>query len=149
MSKLLHCAALVAGSVLVTAAAADDRGGKAFKLEGGYTIVAGEENGKEVPADYFKGSVVRFVGNTITGSGKDKKEFFGATYTLDTSRTPHVIRMKSSAPKVADATGLVKKEGDAVVLIYALPGSPAPTEFKTKQGQLMFTLRPLRKDGKK
>jgi uncharacterized protein (TIGR03067 family) len=111
------------------------------KLEGSYTVVSGEENGKAVPAEKVKGSTVRFTGDTITGTDKDRKEFFAAKYTLDTAQTPWVIRMKSTAPKEADAVGLIKKEGDTVTLIYSLPGAPAPTEFKTKDRQNMFVLR--------
>jgi hypothetical protein len=39
------------------------------------------------------------------------------------------------------ATGLVKKEGDTITLIYALPGGAAPTEFKTKAKQQMFVMK--------
>jgi uncharacterized protein (TIGR03067 family) len=149
MSRLLQCAALLAAAAVVTSAVADDKAGKGTKLDGGYTIVSGEENGKALPADHIKGSVVMFAGNRITGTDKDKKEFFAATYTLDATKTPHVIRMKSTSPKEAEATGLVKKDGDTVTLIYSLPGTPAPTEFKTKQGQLMFVLRQFGTDQKK
>lgn len=142
MPKLALSAALFAAA-LVSTAAADDKGGKALKLDGGYTIVSGEENGKAVPADQIKGSVVMFAGDRITGTDRDKKEFFAARYTLDASKTPAVIRMKSTAPKEAEATGLVKKDADTVTIIYALPGAPAPTEFKTQKGQLMFVLRPF------
>ena len=149
MSRLLQCAALLAAAAVVTSAVADDKAGKGgpTAIDGGYTIVSGERDGKALPEDHYRGSVVKIAGGKITGTDRDKKEFFAADFTLDTTKTPHVIRMRSTAPKAADATGLVKKDGDAVTLIYALPGGPAPTEFKTKEGQLMFVLRPAGKKG--
>jgi uncharacterized protein (TIGR03067 family) len=146
MSKLI-LSALLAGSVALAATAvADDKGGS--KLDGGYTIVSGEGNGKAVPAEKIQGGTVRFAGNRITGTDKDKKDFFAASYTLDQTKTPWVIKMTSTAPKTAETTGLVKKEGDTITLIYALPGGPTPTEFKTKEGQNMFMLKNLNPGGK-
>jgi uncharacterized protein (TIGR03067 family) len=146
MRKLVGVSALLAAAVCLPApAGAQEKktGGKAAeaKLEGTYTVVSGEENGRAVPADRVKGSAVVFTGDTITGTDKDKKEFFAAKYTLDTGKTPWAIRMRSTAPKEADAVGLIKKEGDTLTLIYAKPGAAAPTEFKTKDGQNMFVLR--------
>ena len=148
MRKLVGMSALLAVVVWVSAPAGAEDGKKAAggnkadaKLEGSYTVVSGEENGKAVPADRVKGSAVVFTADTITGTDKDKKEFFAAKYTLDTGKSPWTIRMHSTAPKEADAVGLIKKEGDTVTLIYALPGAPAPTEFKTKDRQNMFVLR--------
>ncbi len=39
------------------------------------------------------------------------------------------------------AKGLIEKDGDTVKLIYALPGGEMPTEFKTKEKQLMFVMK--------
>jgi uncharacterized protein (TIGR03067 family) len=120
----------------------------ASSLEGGYTIVSGEHGGKMIPEAEIKGSVVRFTGNQILGTDKDKKEFFSATYTLDTSKTPWVINMTSKQPKEEKTTGLIKKEGDTVTIIYALPGGEAPKEFKTKEKQNLFVLKSAGKGGK-
>ena len=120
----------------------------AASLEGGYTIVSGEKAGKAIPEADIKGSIVRFTGDKILGTDKDKKEFFSATYTLDTSKAPWVINMTSKEPKEAKATGLVKKEGDTLTLIYALPGGEAPKEFKTKEGQQLFVLKSTSKGDK-
>jgi uncharacterized protein (TIGR03067 family) len=145
-------AAPLLGALLVLSAGlrADDKADKAdVKLDGTYTVVAGENDGKAVPPEKIKGSVVLISGNKITGTDKDRKEFFAATYTLDTSKTPWVIKMKSTAPKEAEATGLLKKEGDTVTIVYSLPGAKAPTEFKTAEGQNMFVLKNTAKGGKK
>ena len=83
-----------------------------------------------------------FTADKIVGTDKDKKEFFAASYTLDTTKKPWVIKMKSLAPKEgAESVGLVKVEGDSVTLVYSLPGVAAPTEFKTKDKQHLFVLK--------
>ena len=115
-------------------------------LEGGYTIVSGEKDGHAIPKAEIEGALVRFTGDKIVGTDKDKKEFFAASFTLDTDKTPWVITMKSIAPKEATATGLVKRDGDSVTVIYALPGGEAPKEFKTKEKQQLFVLKNLNKD---
>ncbi len=120
----------------------------AKSLEGGYTLVSGEKDGKAIPEERIKGGTVRFTGDKITGTDKDKKEFFAATYTLDTAKKPWVIQMKSTSPKEAEATGLIKKEGDTITIIYALPGGEAPKEFKTGPKQHLFVLKNLNKSEK-
>jgi uncharacterized protein (TIGR03067 family) len=120
----------------------------AAALEGGYTIVSGERDGKPIPDAEIKGALVRFTGGKVVGTDKDRKEFFAASYTVDTTKKPWKIDMKTvpakggAGPKEPrTATGLVKKEGDTLTLIYALPGGDAPTEFKTKAKQQMFVLK--------
>ncbi len=113
----------------------------AASLEGGYVIVSGEKDGKPIPEAEIAGSIVKFTGDSILGTDKDKKEFFSATYSLDTSKTPWVITMKGKEPKEMTATGLIKKEGDTVTLIYALPGGEAPKEFMTREKQHLFVLK--------
>jgi hypothetical protein len=39
------------------------------------------------------------------------------------------------------ARGLIQKEGNTVRLVYALPEGEIPTEFKTKEKQLMFVMK--------
>jgi uncharacterized protein (TIGR03067 family) len=145
ITKFLGAAVLVLYALAVTA---QDRPGEkddAAKLEGTYTIISGEEGGEKIPEERIKGSIVRFTKDRITGTDPDKKEFFAATYTLDTNRTPWRIKMRSTTPKEAETTGLIKKEDEKVTIIYALPGGPEPTEFKTREGQQMFELKPLEK----
>jgi uncharacterized protein (TIGR03067 family) len=148
ITRFLGAASL--GLFTLAVAAQDRPGGKgdAAKLEGTYTVVSGEEDGKAVPEEKIKGSLVKFTRDRITGTDKDKKEFFAATYTIDTSKTPWRIKMKSTTPKEAEAVGLIEKTGETVRLIYALPGAPEPTEFKTKKGQHLFELKPVGKSGR-
>jgi uncharacterized protein (TIGR03067 family) len=120
-------------------------------LKGGYIIVSGERDGKAIREAEIKGAVVRFDDGKVTGTDKERQQFFTATYTLDVTRRPWKIDMKTDmVTKVSPtgetvkepmtATGLIKKEGDTLTIIYALPGGEAPTEFKTKTKQQMFVL---------
>jgi uncharacterized protein (TIGR03067 family) len=86
---------------------------------------------------------VHIAKDTITVRDKDKKETFHATYKVSTTARPWGIAMESvdGPDKGQIAKGLVHKEGDTLKLIYALPGGDAPTDFKTRDKQMMFTLK--------
>jgi len=141
----LLMAVLVALPALAQDRKADaKRGGKfdTAKLKGTYTIVKGERHGKALPESDFKGSVVTFTEDKIYGTDRDKKEFFGATYKLDASRTPVVIHMTSTSPKKGEkADGVIEQDGDTVRICYALPGGMAPTSFKAEEKQQYFVLK--------
>lgn len=112
------------------------------KLDGTYTIVAGEKNGKEVPADSLKGSIIVFDGDKVLGTDKDKKEFFGSTFVIDKTTTPFTITMMSTAPvKGEKAVGIIEMKDDTVRICYALLGGDAPKEFKTQDKQHCFTMK--------
>jgi uncharacterized protein (TIGR03067 family) len=138
---------LVGGMSAVSVASADDKKvtdkAASHPLEGGYTIVSGEEDGKPTPPEHIKGSIVMFTADKIVGTDHDKKEIFTASYTLDTTKDPWTIKMKTTLPKEMESVGLVKKDKDTIKLIYSLPGAPAPTEFKTKEHQHLFVLKML------
>lgn len=138
------CAALLCGATLLTSGLSADEKKAAAKLEGKYMIVSGEEDGKPVPDNRVEGAIVRFTPKEIVSTNKDKTEVFAATYTLDTTKKPWAIKMKSTKPKEGDATGLIKQEGDTLTLVYSLPDVPAPTGFKTKEkGQHLFVMKKL------
>jgi uncharacterized protein (TIGR03067 family) len=135
------------------------------ELLGGYTVVSGEKFGETIPADRIEGTTVRIAEDGIVVLDKEKKEVYAQTYTIDTSKKPWAITMKTKiAPYIKDATakdeddsakekdrkepvaqGLIEKDGDTVRLIYALPGGETPTEFKTKAKQLMFEMKNMKK----
>lgn len=140
MSKVLFTAALAGFALAGVAATADDKA--APPLAGGYTLVSGESDGKAIPAEKIAGATVRFTADKIVATDKDKKDIYVATYTIDATKTPHVIRMKSEVPKSGmEVSGLIKKEGDTVTLIYTVRGGAAPAEFKTRDGQNLFVLK--------
>ena len=132
---------------------ADDKANTAeTSIEGAFNIVSGERDGKAIPEAEIKGSMFRIADRKVIGTDKDRKEFFAATYVVNTAKKPWKIDMKSDAPTKATpegnapkentpVPGLVKKEGGTLTLIYALPGGDAPTEFKTKERQQMFVLK--------
>ncbi len=129
-------------------------------LEGGYSIVSGERDGKPIPEDEIKGFVVRFTRHDIVGTDKDCKDLYMTDYTVDTSKTPWRIEMTSIRHEMpfplgvvavkgnpTKTTGLVKKEANAITLVYALPGGEAPTEFKTKAKQQMLVMKSFAIEG--
>ncbi len=136
-------AALLLASGSLTPAVADDK--DKDDLEGGYTIVAGEKAGMKIDADEIKGSMVRIAENGIIVTDKSKKDVYATAYKLgaSTGEGCYKITMTSKlAPSEGVvARGMIEKKGDTVRLIYALPGGDEPTEFKTKEKQLMFVMK--------
>jgi len=122
-------------------------------LEGGYRIISSEKDGKSVPKAEIKGFIVSITRDSIVGTDKDLKELYVSDYTIDSTKTPWKIDMKSlpgekpfppsglAAKEGSTVSGIVKKEGRVITLVYALPGGDAPTEFKTKMNQQMFVMR--------
>lgn len=151
LSKL--CGLAVLFGLTLSAVSADDpkqrpggdKSGKdaALMLEGGYTIVSGEEDGKAIPPERIKGAIVRFTTDEVVGTDKDKKQIFVTKFTLDSSTKPYRILMKSTVPAEHETTGLIEKQGETIRLIYALPGGQPPTDFKTKEKQQMFVLKSI------
>jgi uncharacterized protein (TIGR03067 family) len=149
MNALVRTLAVAAAAAFVAPSAADDKDAKGAdprKLEGVYSIESGQKNGQPIPAEQVKGSVVSFAANKVVGTDKDRKEFFAATYTLDTDKSPWVIRMTSTDPKPGTSTtGVIKLEGDTVTICYALPGGPIPSDFQARDKQQCFVLKRIEK----
>ena len=124
-------------------------GGRAGKLVGTYAIVSGEKDGMETPDQRVKGTTVRITEDAIVVTDKDSKQTYAATYKLDTGKKPWTITMTSAASPEKGQTvrGLVERKGDTIRLIYALPGGTVPTSFKTKEKQMMFILKEMKKSG--
>ena len=119
------------------------------KLEGTYRIVKGEEYGGKPPKENVKDTTVKITKDRITTYDAGENEVYVSTYKLDASATPCKIMMTAVKPKEGDkANGLIKMDGDMLMLIYALPGADAPTEFKTGDKQLMFTMKKIKDAGK-
>jgi uncharacterized protein (TIGR03067 family) len=115
-------------------------------LVGRYTITSGEKEGTKEPEERIKGTTVTFTKETVIVADKDKKEIYSATYKLDTKTTPPQITMTSKVEGSAGeiARGLIQQDKDddnVVRLVYALPTGEIPTEFKTKEKQLMFVMK--------
>jgi uncharacterized protein (TIGR03067 family) len=115
----------------------------AKQLVGLYAITNGEKYGTTVPEDEIRDSIVRFTEDRVVVVDRDKKEIYGATYKLHANHKPAKISLvsKLASQEDAKAEGLIELKGDMVKLIYALPGGEVPTDFKTKDKQLMFVLK--------
>ena len=111
-------------------------------LTGGYTLVSGERDGRPIPHDHVSDTVVRFTGDAVKVTHKERGDSYSATFKLDETTTPWGVTMTSTTAGYEGevALGLVEKQGDTVKLIYALPGKPAPTDFSTKAGELLFVM---------
>jgi uncharacterized protein (TIGR03067 family) len=114
---------------------------RVLSIEGGYTIASAERDGRPIPASTLKDAIVRVTGGRIVGTDRDRTEFLYGTYTLNMNKTPWEVELKVMGAKDDTTRGLVKRDGNTLTLIYALPGAEAPKEFKTKEGQVMFSLR--------
>ncbi len=127
---------------------------KANEFEGAYTITAGEDNGKAVSDDMVKGTSVRITGDSIIVAGKDNKEIYVTKYVLDAKKSPAAITMtETGGPrgrKGQKAQGIIKRDGETVMLCYGYEGGIVPTDFKTTAGekQLCFTMKRKDKDAK-
>jgi uncharacterized protein (TIGR03067 family) len=141
---MMRTLSLAAVALAAAAVVADDTKPTdvAAKLEGTYTIVSGEKNGMPIPDGEIAGAVVRFSKDRVTGTDKDTKEFFAASYTLDTATKPIRIKMKTETPKAGtETTGIIELTDTGLRICYALPDGTEPTEFKTKNKQQMFVLK--------
>lgn len=114
-------------------------------LVGRYVIVSGEKEGAKEPEDRIKGTTVTFSKDSVVVVDKDKKEMYSASYKLNATANPCDIVMTSKVEGYAGevARGLIQKEGNTVRLIYALPAGEIPSEFKTKEKQLMFIMKKI------
>lgn len=145
MKSVFTLAAVAALAMFAGSASAEEKKSGKLQLKGTYEIVAGERDGKELPAEHFKGAVVIFTETEVAGTDSKKKELFTADYELDESSKPYKLKMTSKEKgKVSTTTGLLEVKEGIVKLTYALPGGDPPTDFATKQGQMFFTLKKVK-----
>lgn len=147
MRAVIGSVALVVAVVGNTFAWADDEAKSdcdAKKIAGRYQIVSGEKFGVKVPEKDYDGSVVVFTTDAIVMTDKHQKQSYAATFKLEPGEKHCRITMTSTLAgnQGQRARGLVEKQGDTLRLIYALPGGDEPTEFRTKDKQLLFVLKP-------
>jgi uncharacterized protein (TIGR03067 family) len=144
MYARLSCALVLA--LALTAAALPGGRGKddAKKLEGTWTLIRGEDQGKEVPKDKLRGQLVVISKKTIIANDKDNKKVFVMSYKLDPSQKPAAIDMTivEGSQKGQTAKGIYAFEKDLLKLAYAFAGD-RPTTFVTKEGDkhLSFVLK--------
>ncbi len=149
MTRLALALGTMAVALLATRAQSGDAKGKAMTpkdLVGVYRITAGEHAGKDVPQKDLQADRVTFTEDAVTVVDKAAKKVYAASYKLEAGAGGTRIHMIAIEPKKGEAAeGLIKRDGDTVTLVYALPGGKAPTEFKTHEKQMLFTLKKLQK----
>jgi uncharacterized protein (TIGR03067 family) len=134
----LAVVALLAAVGLAAVAVADDAANKKDKekLQGTWTAVSGEKEGKEDPE--AKGHVLIFDGDKFSVK-KDDKVMIKGTFKIDASKSPKTMDMAiSEGPEDAKdktAQAIYALDGDELTWCVAHPGSgDRPEKLATKEG---------------
>jgi uncharacterized protein (TIGR03067 family) len=140
VSKLTSLALVCSLGLAPMAVTADDK--DELKLDGRYTVVAGEREGKAMAEKDINGSVITVNADKIVGTNKDGGEFLNCTFALDQTKKPCVVTLKGTGSNAGKSwTGLCERTADGFRVIYQMEGGEAPTEFKTKEKQILLTLK--------
>jgi uncharacterized protein (TIGR03067 family) len=119
------------------------------RLEGEWSMVSGEINGKAMPDAFLKGSrrVSKDGVTTVTIAGQP---FLKAKFTIDPSKKPKTIDylMLDGFTKGKKQLGIYELDGDTVKFCFASPGKERPGDFTAKEGSGQ-TLSVWKKDAKK
>lgn len=140
MKRLLFL--MVPVALLLAAEPADETKKDLKKLQGEWVMAALEVDGKRVPEEKLKGTVLTIKDDKYTVAVKDTKH--EVTIKLDATKKPKEIDMEfpdgTNAPKVGK--GIYKIDGDTFILVRAQATDNArPTEFGTwpNTGYFMVT----------
>jgi uncharacterized protein (TIGR03067 family) len=114
--------------------AADDPKDELKKLEGSWTMVSGEKDGKPLAEQTIKTAKL-----VIKGDQHDVKvgdDVFKGTHKVDPSKKPKTIDATDTegAFKGKTVLGIYDLEGDNFKVCFAEPGKERPKEFSTKSG---------------
>lgn len=135
-------------------ATADDKKDAKFdagKMEGKWTITAGSKSGDKADTDKYK-DAVEITKDKITLKTPDGT--FAFKYTVDDKTSPATINLEIVEPegfKGTKAVGIVKMDGDSLVLCYPAMGGDKPKDFDAKKdsGNYSFTMKKAGKEEKK
>ena len=98
------------------------------KLQGSWMVSSGEKAGRKAPPEGFKAVRLTFTGSKFTWeAGKEVTE---GTFSLDATRTPKEITLRTGDKKLS---GIYRLEGDELK-ICAGRGDDRPTDFATEAG---------------
>lgn len=100
----------------------------------------------DVPDDGLKGAVREHTATgtyTITPAAGSKSPKVAGTYTADATKSPPQIDMTPGAGKYKGMTlkGVYKLDGDVLVVAFAEPGQPRPTDTEPKPTRVVATHR--------
>jgi uncharacterized protein (TIGR03067 family) len=105
------------------------------RLEGEWSMVSGEINGKAMPDALLKGSrrVAKDGVTTVTIGGMP---FMKAKFTIDPSKKPKTIDylMLEGFTKGKKQFGIYEIDDDMVKFCFASPGKDRPDDFTAKEG---------------
>jgi uncharacterized protein (TIGR03067 family) len=102
------------------------------RLQGTWSAVSMENNGKPAPPEAIKGAKLVFTGDQYTLKGE---ESYQGTFTLDPTRKPKTIDttfVEVEGGKKGTALGIYELEGDRLKICWRHGGKERPTEFATK-----------------
>jgi uncharacterized protein (TIGR03067 family) len=132
-------------AVLLTAGLTTDaRAQAASKLDGAWTAVSAERDGK--PADELNGHRLTFAGNTFVVD-RDGKVLYKGTFKADPARRPARIDFRNTEGEAKGATwlGVYRLEGDTLTIADNAPDpmKPRPTRLSTTagSGHVMLTFK--------
>ena len=115
-----------------------------MNLVGTYELTSGERDGKTLTSERVQHTTVTFTDSEVTVANRDRGDIYKAKYVIEPGTDPcHITMTATAAPDSGDVVeGLIDRNRDTVRLIYALPGKPTPTGFKTGPGELLFVMSP-------
>jgi uncharacterized protein (TIGR03067 family) len=129
--KLRWLSLVVVCSLMGSVGTAQDKAGSSDKdkIQGTWSAVAGQHNGKAVPSDQVKGVQVVFTGDKLIlkSSGKEME----LTFKLDPSKKPKEIDVDFGGKT---GTGIYELDGDNLKIAHGELGDPRPKEFVSKEG---------------
>jgi len=136
--------ALFAGLLMAASVATDAVAQSPGKLDGSWTAVSAERNGK--PADELKGHRLTFAGDTFVIE-RDGKTLYKGTFKTDPAKKPAQIDFRNTEGEAKGQTwrGIYRLEGETLTTVDNAPDTkkPRPTQFTTKpdSGHVMLTFR--------
>jgi uncharacterized protein (TIGR03067 family) len=105
------------------------------RLQGAWTVVSHEANGKKSKAATIAGWKLTVSGDRMTT--RDGTELLDeSTFRLRPAATPRGIDLKLTAgpDKGKQVKGIYKLDGDSLTICVAEPGKERPKAFKTSEG---------------
>jgi len=135
---------IVLAAAAVLAVVTDSRAQPAGKLEGTWTAVSAERDGK--PADELKGHRLTFAGDTFVIQ-RDGKMLYKGTFKADPAKKPAQIDFLQTEGDAKGKTwrGIYLLESDTLTTVDNAPDTkkPRPTQFTTKpdSGHVMLIFK--------